>query len=520
MSAALAPLRSAAFRGVWCAGLTANLCLWMGDTTAAWYMTTLTLDPLWVGMVQTASLLPLFLLGLPAGALADSIDRRRFLMFTQAWSGACAGAMAAGMALGVLTPAALLALVFASAIGLAWRMPVFAAVICQMAPAPQVPAAMALNSVSMNLARVGGPLAAGALIAALGPAWVLALNAALSLVTMAMVGVWTPKGSRPDRPEGLTTAVRVGVQFVRASPYLRAMLWRASSFFFFGVAGTALLPLVALRIGSADAGTFATLMACNGAGAVLGAVVLPRLQRRLGADRLVLAGSALLGVAWVSLAACRQPWLAAPVMLLAGAAWFASGNTLAVAAQLGFPGWLRGRGIALVQMAVMGGSAAGALAWGQVARGVGVGAALGVAAAGGIVAAALLHRRTAGRIAAPDLSPAPLVPPPGRPTAEGEIVVAIEYRPRPECFDAFVRLMLDEGRRSRLRHGALSWRLVQDVDDGAVLTELVTEPTWDDHLRHFDRQDRSDADLRERKAALLLDSATPRPRRHVALGGR
>ena len=226
---ALQPLSVPVFRLLWSTWLTANLCMWMSDVAAAWTMTTLTSKPIWVALVQSASTLPVLFLGLPSGALADILDRRRWLVATQFWLAATAGALCAATALGMLTAPWLLVFVFANGIGLALRWPVFAAIVPELVPRSQLPAALALNGVAMNLSRIVGPLVAGALIASAGSVWVFALNAILSLLSGFVILRWRHEHEpNPLGRERLMSAMRVGVQFVRQSARMRAVLLRVS----------------------------------------------------------------------------------------------------------------------------------------------------------------------------------------------------------------------------------------------------------------------------------------------------
>jgi MFS family permease len=187
---AFAPLRWPVFRMLWFTWLAANTTMWMNDVAAAWLMTSLTPSPLWVALVQTASTLPVFLLGLPSGAMADILDRRRYFMITQFWVAAVAGLLCVAVVFKVMNAPLLLALIFLNGIGLAMRWPVFAAIIPEVVPRPQLPAALALNGVSMNSSRIIGPLAAGAIIASAGIQWVFVLNAALSLTAAFIIMRW------------------------------------------------------------------------------------------------------------------------------------------------------------------------------------------------------------------------------------------------------------------------------------------------------------------------------------------
>lgn len=217
---------------LWTTGLIAIVCIWMSDVSAAWMMTKLTNNPLWVALVQTASMLPVFLLGLPSGALADSLDRKKYLLFTQIWVAVSAALLSLAVFLGLMTPLLLLTLTFVSGIGLAMRMPVLAAVVPEMVPRTQLHAAMALNSVSMNTSRIIGPIAAGALIAFAGTACVFLLNAVLSVLAPLVISRWKNEiKPNPLGPERLGTAMRIGRQYVAQSRHLKGVLFRLGIFF-------------------------------------------------------------------------------------------------------------------------------------------------------------------------------------------------------------------------------------------------------------------------------------------------
>jgi MFS family permease len=267
-TSALAPLRTPVFRMLWFTWLAANTTMWMNDVAAAWLMTSLAPSPLWVALVQSASTLPVFLLGLPSGALADILDRRRFLMMTQFWVAAIAILLCITVYFGVMNAPLLLLLTFANGVGLALRWPVFAAIVPELVPRPQLPAALALNGVAMNASRIIGPLVAGAIIASAGSAWVFVLNAVLSLVAGFTIMRWRRDHKEsPLGRERLSSAIRVGVQFVWQSSRLRGIMLRISLFFLHSTALLALLPLVARSLPGGAAGTFTVLLASMGAGA-------------------------------------------------------------------------------------------------------------------------------------------------------------------------------------------------------------------------------------------------------------
>ena len=270
----LAPLSVPVFRMLWLTWLVANTCMWMNDVASAWLMTTLTSSPVLVALVQTASTLPVFLLGLPSGALADILDRRKYFMVTQFWVAAVAVVLCGVILAGGVSPHLLLALTFANGIGLAMRWPVFSAIVPELVERPHLPAALALNGVAMNASRIIGPLLAGAIIASFGSAWVFVLNAVLSLLAGFTIMRWRRQATpNPLGRERLASAMRVGLQFVRESPPMRAVLWRISVFFLHATALLALLPLVARGLQGGS----------NRPGAVIGQTEMKTLN--VGVDR-------------------------------------------------------------------------------------------------------------------------------------------------------------------------------------------------------------------------------------------
>ncbi len=276
-ASAWAPLREPVFRMLWITWLVANVCMWMNDVAAAWLMTTLTPSPMMVALVQSASTLPVFLLGLPSGALADILDRRRYFMVTQLWVAVVALIMCATILAGAMTAPLLLGLTFANGIGLAMRWPVFAAIVPEIVPRIQLPAALALNGIAMNASRIVGPLLAGAIIASFGSAYVFVLNAVLSVAAGFVIWHWKREPKVSALPgERFIGAMRVGLQYVRQSERMRAVLLRIAIFFLQSIALLALLPLVAQQLHGGGAGTFTLLLAAMGLGAIIAASQLPQ----------------------------------------------------------------------------------------------------------------------------------------------------------------------------------------------------------------------------------------------------
>ena len=505
------PIKRPAFRMLWTVWLTANICMWMNDVAAAWMMTSMTSTPLWVALVQSASTLPVFLLGLPSGALADILDRRRYFIMTQFWVAGVATLLCIAVISGVMTPPLLLALTFANGIGLAMRWPVFSAIVPELVPRSQLPAALALNGISMNASRIVGPLVAGALIASFGTAYVFVLNAALSVISGFVIMRWRREHvASPLGREKLLSAMRVGLQFVGQSARLRTVLLHISLFFLHSTALLALLPLVARSLQGGDAGTFTLLLAAMGSGAIAAAMFLPRLRQMMDRDTLVLRSVLLQSASTVVMAVAPSTWIAVLAMLLNGMAWITCANALSVSAQLALPDWVRARGMSMYQMAIMGASAFGAALWGQVATVTSVSTALLAAAASGTLTMLLAQYWVRDLSIEEDLSPSRefKVPVADAPPGMGRMVVTIEYLIDPARSFDFHQLMR-VSRRSRLRQGALHWELLRDVNQPGRFIEQIIDASWTEHLRRFDRVTASDVALRERKLAFHIGDGPP-----------
>lgn len=509
------PLRTPTFRLLWSVTLVANICMWMNDVAAAWMMTSLTTSPVLVALVQTASTLPVFLLGLPSGALADILDRRRYFIFTQFWVAVVAVLLCAALALDAMNAPLLLALTFANGIGMAMRWPVFSALIPEVISKPMLPSAMALNAVAMNASRIVGPLVAGALIASAGTLWVFVLNAVLSIAAGLLLLTWQrPHVTHPLGRERLPSAMRVGLQFIKESPRMRAVIARTVVFFFMSTAIMALLPLTAKRFDGigfiSGAGVFTLLLASMGAGAIIGAMFLPRIRQMFTGEPLVLTGTLLQAASTVGVALAPNLPLAVVCMMTAGLSLISTANTLGVKAQMALPNWVRARGMSAYQMSIMGGTAIGAALWGKVAALSSVPVSLIAAAVTGVVCMLIVQRVFTDRQALEDLSPSKAFQPPRHSQPEeGRVVVHIEYLINPAKARRF-RTLMQESRRSRMRQGALSWRLLHSMERPERYIEEIVDESWVEHLRRFDRITASDVALRERKLAFHVADTPPR----------
>ena len=360
------PLANKTFRLLWASWLVAHMCLWMNDVGAAWTMTALSGDPFLVALVQTASTLPIFVLGLPVGALADRLDRRRFFAFTQWWAAVVAALLALTHALGLLTPTLLLALVLANGIGLAMRMPVFAALVPSALPREQLRPAIAMTSIAANVARIAGPLVAGALLAAAGPFSVYALNAVLCSATALLLTRWKFTPAPRPAPPPYFQAIAEGARYAWRSPMMRLILTHSTVFFFQGIVVIALLPVIASSMHDAGPAGYGMLLAGMGTAAIATGMAITRLSRQLGLQNLIRIARVAHACGTLLAGFAPNLWLAVFGMMLTGFGWVAAGNSWSATLQLRLPDEVRARGMSIYQMAVMGSCAGGAALWGQV----------------------------------------------------------------------------------------------------------------------------------------------------------
>jgi MFS family permease len=518
---AWAPLRQPVFRMLWLVWVATNIAMWMNDVAAAWVMTTLTSSATLIAMVQTASSLPVFLLGLPSGALADIIDRRRYLMFTQLWLAANAAVLYLVSVAGGLTSKVLLLLVFTNGIGFAMRWPVFSALVPELVSRTHLPAALALNGVAVNLSRVVGPLVAGAIIASFGSPYVFALNFFMSLGSGFVLLRWKREAKPPSVLPGerFLGAMRLGSQYVRESRRMKDALVVTASFFVHAAALIALMPLVARRVGSGGANTYTLLLASLGVGAVVAATNLTRLRRRWNRDQLAGGGSVILAIMTAGVAFSPSAWLTAPAMFVAGAAWITVANSVTIAAQLALPDWVRARGMAIYQMSIMGGSALGAFIWGRIAEWSNVPTSLACAACSLLVAVVATRNRVLEGAQEEDHTPTHPwdEPVPAHPLEldDGPVMVTLEYLVDTARRGEFESIMA-ETRSARMREGAVLWGLFEDIEQPGRFVEYFACDTWADYLRRFQRFTAMDERLREMRLAFHLGDAPPRISRYVA----
>jgi hypothetical protein len=389
-ASAWSPLRHRNFAVLWSAALVSNIGSWMHDAAAGWLMTTLTPSPAMVVLVQAATAAPVFLLALPAGTLADRVDKRLLQILTQGLMLLLAAVLGAVVLTGAASAPLLLAITFAMGCCTAVLSPAWQSIMPQLVPRPELQSAVALHAVGMNISRAIGPALGGLIIVAAGLAWPFFVNAASFIAVIAALLWWQPPQAAPAAasaaaPPGFMAALMQGLTLPRSHRALQNTLWRSVMFYVFGSCYWALLPLVARVQLQGSAKLFGVLVGCIGAGAVLGALLLPRLRQRLGLDGVVVVGTLGTAAALTGYALLHMPALGMLASLLAGASWIASLSSLNVAAQLAVPDWARGRGMALYTAVFYGCLAAGSIVWGQVAEHIGLTATLLIAASGAVL---------------------------------------------------------------------------------------------------------------------------------------
>lgn len=357
---AWSPLKIQMFRSIWLAILASNIGTWVNDVAAAWVMAERTGSPLMVALVQSATTVPIVLLALAAGTLADIVDRRKYLLATQGWMLLVAAAMAALTAMDLLTPQLLVLLTFCMGCGAAMAMPAQAAIVSELVPQPMLASAVALNSIGINIARSIGPAIGGVIVAQLGAVWAFGFNAITFAAMLFVVWGWTrdPKQSSLP-PEGFGAGLKAGLRYASRAGRLQAVLIKSVGFFFFAAAMNALLPVVVRGQMHGGAGQYGMLLGCIGIGAVGGALLLPKLRAQLDRDLLVLLATLSLALSLVGLALTRSWYVLPAVMLVNGFAWITVLSSLQIAAQTAVPAWVRARALALYIMVFSAGMAAG-----------------------------------------------------------------------------------------------------------------------------------------------------------------
>jgi len=525
--AALIPLRNSTFRVLWLANVVAWLGTWLQNTGAGWLMTTLAPNPFIVAMVQAATIMPVFLLALPGGAMADIVDRRVFLIGAQLWTILAAAALAILTISGAVTAFWLLAFTFAIGIGSALTAPAWSAIVPELVPREDLVQAIALNGIGYNLTRAIGPALAGFLILLGGTSLAFSLYAVSILAVLAALFTWHRGRRFTGLPrEHLLSAMRAGVRYVRNTPAIRYAMVRTIAFSIPAAAPWALLPLLVRMHLGLGPGMYGAILGMMGIGGVSSGMLLPLVRGRISRGTTVV-GCTLFSCAGVALLGLSHHWLPAAFgMLLFGVGWTSAYATIQAAAQLVCPPWVRARALSIYQLAQNGALTAASFAWGWLGGVVGLADTLLVAAGIGIVLGALVHRFSIDLVAArtmpaaaepvsvPEAPAAALMPMLRR--ARGRVMETVHYQVEQSQRPAFLSTMA-EVRRVRGRAGAHAWQLYEDVAHPEGWLEVWSVESWTDHLREVTRLSEDDRAVLARIGVFQCGGDGPRPARYIAV---
>ncbi len=522
---ALVPLRNGTFRTLWFASIVVWLGTWLQNTGAGWLMTTLAPRPFVVAMVQAATIMPVFLLALPGGAMADIVDRRTFLIGTQIWTMAAAALLAILTLTGGMTAGWLLILTFAIGIGAALTQPAWSAIIPEMVPREDLVGAITLNGIGFNLTRAIGPALAGFLILLGGSGLTFSLYAVSILTVIGALVMWRRNRRFTGLPrEHLISAMRAGMRFVRNTPAIQHAMVRTIAYSIPASAPWALLPLYVRRDLDLGPGMYGVILGMMGVGGVTSGMLLPIVRARLSRNATVVTCS-LFSCAGMALVGLANSWaLAAAGMLLFGVGWTSAYATIQAAAQLVCPPWVRARSLSIYQLAQNGALTVGSFAWGWVGGLIGLHKTFLAAAAIGLVLTVLArYARIEAIVAVPTPEDQEPVLGPEAPAAElvpllrnarGRVMETVHYQVAAEQRTEFLALMR-EVRQIRGRSGAMIWQVYEDVAHPEGFLEVWSMENWTDHLREVTRLSDEDKQLLAR--LIVFQASSERPRRFLAV---
>ena len=515
----LSPLRYPVFRKVWAASTLSNLGALIQSVGASWLMISIAQSADMVALVQASLTLPVVLLSLVAGAMADNFDRRKVMLGAQVFLFVVSVALTICAWTGLITPWLLLMFTFAIGCGAAFNAPAWQASVGDMVPRAELPGAVALNSMGFNIARSVGPAIGGLIVATAGVATAFGVNALAYIALIVVLLRWRPVRDKQSLPrETLGIAIAAGVRYVAMSPAIRTVLLRSAVFGIAAGAVMALMPVVAKVLLGGGPLTYGLLLGAFGLGAVAGAFGNAPLRKVMSTEAIVRWASVGLALATAIVGWSSHVLATIVGLFVAGAGWLLALATFNVAVQMSAPRWVVARALSLYQMAAFSGLALGSWLWGEVAAGVSVSAALLTASVVMLAGTALGRWLPIAQTAELNLDPMrnwkePSTVVPVEPRT-GPVVITIEYLVDEADLMEFMDAM-SERRRIRRRDGARNWRLLRDLADPRVWIERYETPTWLDYVRHNGRITYHDAVIPQRIRALHRGADTPRVRRMI-----
>jgi len=502
--------------------MASNVGTWVQGVGEKWLMAELTRSPLLMSLIETGATLPMLILSMPGGAIADIVDRRRMLLLTQTWMLLAASAMAILSALHMVTPGVLITMSLLLGVGAALNAPAWQASVPDLVPKDQIAAGVALNSAGFNVSRALGPALGGLVVGWFGATWAFTLNAISFIGVLVVLKSWKRPPVTTDLPaERFSAAMKVGLRYTRHRTALQVILLRGGGFVFFGGPVFSLLPTLAIHHLHLSSSSFGLLLGCTGVGAVSATLILPAVRARISPNQLLAAATATFAAGLLVLAFVVHVIPVAVTLFVCGAGWLSVLSTCNTGVQLSVPSWVRARALG-VYITVWGGTMAGGAAfWGWVGEHWGIHTAFAAAGTGMLLMLAATARLKIQALHEPmDLSPHRLKPhaPESIHPDEGPILTVLEYRLLEDRKAAFQEAMR-EVRRIRIRDGAVRWSLFLDLvppEPGQLrFVESFLSSSWGEHLRQHHRATVEDRAV-FRKAYGLGMEARPRIRHLVA----
>ena len=481
-------LRNSVFCRLWFATLLSGTFVSSQDVTATWLMDYLGASPYLLSLLATAASAPFFLFTLPAGAVADIVNRRTVIVGAVLWQAAWSVILAIGAWTDVLNPGAVLACVFALGIGLAFGAPVWGAVVPDIVSKEELPSAITLGGVQLNLSGIVGPALGGLLIPLLGAPLLISVNALAFLGVALVIMQWKPRQAAATRlRENFTESFISSLRYARNSQRMKMILFRNVLFSVVISVIPALLPVIALRNCACSPSQLGLIFACVGVGSLAGAVfVLPYFRQRVSTNAIISISMAIIVVVLSSMATIRQVPTLMVSTAFAGVAWALAGSELWVAGQRVMPGWVRGRMNAFLIMLGQGGMALGAILWATGVAHAGVDLTFAAAAVTALVVLALGHRFSINFAKEVQVEEAPLDH--ARDLAvvpdhdEGPITITTDYLIARGDREQFGRLM-QEVQAAFRRNGAFQCQLDENLDQLGLFRLEYHVSTWAEHLR-------------------------------------
>jgi len=494
-----APLGEPSFRRIWLASVFSNFAQLFLGVGAAWEMTQLTQSPSMIALVQTAMMLPMMIVSLPAGAIADMYDKRKVAIAGLVISTSFAALLALLGFLDMLSPWVLLAFCSLVGAGVALYGPSWQSSIPEQVSLRNLPAAIGLGTVSFNVARSFGPAIGGLIVLAAGAKAVFALTAVLYWPLLAAFTLWK-RQHVPSRlpPERMDRAIVGGARYAIHSPPIRTSFLRAFLYCLTSASATALAPLVARDQLDGDAATYGLLLGVTGVGALLGALNVSNVRERFATEPTVRLLAILTGLPLIVIAMSHSLVITCAAYFTLGLANIFTVALLNINVQLSAPRWVSARALSLFGSSLTSGVAIGAWAWGAFAGEVGLANAYYVSGAASLLTFLVgywmpLSRDEEGEKDMVDIGFEPNLAL-GLSLRSGPIVVEIEYRVDPDKARDFYGVMM-RMQRMRKRIGGFEWSISRDIEDPWLWTERFHCPTWGDYLRMRDRYTQPDQDL-------------------------